>query len=331
VKLLHVKNLKVRFKTERGEFFAVDDVSFSLDKGQSLAIVGESGCGKTVTALSLLQLITSPGEIASGEILFRGENLLDFTPEKRRTIRGKKIAMIFQEPMSSLNPLLTVGEQVIETLQAHTPGLSRKQAHARTIFLFQQVGIPTPEKRIDDYPHHLSGGQRQRVMIAMAISCEPDLLIADEPTTALDVTIQAQVLTLLKDLQKKNNMGLILITHDLGLVAETCDDVIVMYAGRVAESGTVDDIFYKTQHPYTKGLLNSIPYFQDRNEELKTIPGIIPDLLQLPQGCRFQNRCEKAQAQCRKSEPSLTRLNEKTAFSCFYPLNTSPEHSGELS
>lgn len=321
MKLLEVKNLKVEFTTERGKITAVDDISFSLNKGQTLAIVGESGCGKTVTALSLLQLIAKPGKIASGNILYNNKDLLLLSDSERRDIRGKKIAMIFQEPMSSLNPLLTIGEQIIETLLVHNPGMNRQEAKIKTIDLFQQVGIPSPEKRIRDYPHQLSGGQRQRVMIAMAISCQPDLLIADEPTTALDVTIQAQVLSLLRDLQKKNNMGLILITHDLGLVAENCTDVIVMYAGKIAEMGKVDDIFYKTRHPYTKGLLNSIPYFQKRNEELKTIPGLIPDLLKLPTGCRFQDRCERVNNKCKQHEPELILTGESQGHSCFFPLN----------
>ncbi len=324
MKLLQVKNLKVEFTTEQGKILAVDDISFSIEKGQTLAIVGESGCGKTVTALSLLQLISAPGRIRSGQILFQGKDLLSLNAEQQRQVRGKKIAMIFQEPMSSLNPLLTIGEQVIETLLTHFPRMTRAEARLKTIDLFQQVGIPTPEKRMHDYPHQLSGGQRQRVMIAIAISCQPDLLIADEPTTALDVTIQAQVLNLLKELQQKNNMGLILITHDLGIVAESCNDVIVMYAGKIAEIGKVDQIFYETRHPYTKGLLNSIPYFQNRKEELKTIPGLIPDLLHLPAGCRFQNRCEKAQAHCQKSEPDLTSVNEQRAYACHFPLSEGP-------
>lgn len=319
MKLLQVNNLKVAFNTERGNLFAVDDISFSIDKGQTLAIVGESGCGKTVTALSLLQLIAPPGKIVSGEILFHGKDLLKLNPKERRDIRGKKIAMIFQEPMSSLNPLLTIGEQVIETLQTHYPKMSRSEARSKTIDLFQQVGIPAPERRLNDFPHQLSGGQRQRVMIAIAISCQPDLLIADEPTTALDVTIQAQVLNLLKELQQKNNMGLILITHDLGLVAESCHDVIVMYAGKIAEIGTTEEIFYQTRHPYTKGLLGSIPYFQNRHQEFKTIPGVIPDLTHLPKGCRFQNRCEKAQDTCRQREPNLTLIHDRRGYACYYP------------
>lgn len=319
MKLLEVKNLKVVFDTDRGQIKAVDDISFQLDKGQTLAIVGESGCGKTVTALSLLRLIGSPGRIASGQILFQGTDLLNLKNKELEKVRGKKVAMIFQEPMTSLNPLLTVGEQIIETLCFHFPDLSRAQAKVKTIDLLKQVGIPSPEKRLNAFPHQFSGGQRQRVMIAMAISCQPDLLIADEPTTALDVTIQAQILTLLKELQEKNKMGLLLITHDLGLVAENCHDVIVMYAGKIAEVGTAEDIFYKTRHPYTRGLLGSIPYFQTRQQDFKTIRGSIPDLLHLPAGCRFQNRCDKAADPCRKAEPSLTSSAQGHAHACYFP------------
>ncbi len=321
MKLLQVKNLKVAFSTERGKVFAVDDISFDLSKGQTLAIVGESGCGKTVTALSLLRLISSPGEVVSGQILFHGIDLLKLTAHEIEKIRGKKISMIFQEPMSSLNPLLTIGEQVMETLRFHYPDLSKAEARKKTIDLFQQVGIPTPEKRINNYPHQLSGGQRQRVMIAIAISCQPELLIADEPTTALDVTIQAQILSLLKELQLRNKMGLMLITHDLGLVAENCHDVIVMYAGKIAEMGTTEEIFYHTHHPYTQGLLGSIPYFQNRQKDFKTIRGSIPDLLHLPPGCRFQNRCDKSAELCQKNEPALTFSREDRAYACHFPSN----------
>ncbi len=321
MKLLDVKNLKVEFTTERGKIIAVDDISFSIAKGQTVAIVGESGCGKTVTALSLLQLISKPGEIVSGQILYNGNDLLKMSAAARRDIRGKKIAMIFQEPMSSLNPLLTIGEQIIETILVHDAKISRPEAKSKTIDLLQQVGIPSASSRISDYPHQFSGGQRQRIMIAMAISCQPDLLIADEPTTALDVTIQAQVLSLLHDLQEKNHMGLILITHDLSLVAESCKDVIVMYAGKIVEFANIQDIFYKTKHPYTRGLLNSIPYFQKRGEELKTIPGFLPDLLHLPTGCRFQDRCEKKQDKCKAQEPHLVSVDAARGYACYFPLN----------
>lgn len=321
--LLDVKNLYTKFQTEDGSFYAVDNVSFQLKKGKVLGIVGESGCGKSVTSLSIMRLIQPPGKIESGEINFNGTDLLKMTEAKMRTIRGKEIAMIFQEPMTALNPVFTVGDQIDEMIALHHPNLSKAQVKEQTIEMLRKVGIPAPEKRYDDYPHQLSGGMRQRVMIAMALSCSPKLLIADEPTTALDVTIQAQILDLMRKLQKDFNTGTILITHDLGVVAEMCHDVIIMYAGRVVESGTVEDIFYRPKHPYTKGLLESIPHFEtgQKLKTLKTIPGLVPSLLKLPQGCRFHDRCNRAQERCKTSYPDFTQATATQSVACFYPLS----------
>ncbi len=320
--LLEVKNLKTRFKTDDGTFYAVDDVSFSVKPGRSLGIVGESGCGKSVTSLSIMRLIQSPGLIESGEILFNGKNLLKLSDEEMRKIRGNEMAMIFQEPMTSLNPVYTVGNQIDEAIAIHQPKLSGAEVKQRTVEMLKKVGIPAPEKRYDEYPHQLSGGMRQRVMIAMAMSCNPQLLIADEPTTALDVTIQAQILDLIRNLQKDFNMGLILITHDLGVVAEMCHDVVVMYAGRVIEQGTVEEIFYRPKHPYTRGLLDSIPHFEtgQKLQSLKTIPGLVPSLLNLPKGCRFVDRCQYSQSDCQSVDPRLENLRGHHKVACHHPL-----------
>lgn len=324
--LLEVKNLKTGFRTDDGHFLAVDDVSFSVEKGKTLGIVGESGCGKSVTSLSIMRLIQSPGQIEGGEILFDGQSLLKKSDDDMRAIRGNDISMIFQEPMTSLNPVFTCGEQIEEAVRLHQKGLSKEQVTKRAIEMLRLVGIPSPEKRHSEYPHQLSGGMRQRVMIAMAISCNPKLLIADEPTTALDVTIQAQILDLMRKLQKEFQAGMILITHDLGVVAEMCNEVAVMYAGKVVEYGTVEDIFYRPQHPYTKGLLNSIPHFESgqRLEKLQTIPGLVPSLLHLPKGCRFRDRCQYAVEQCQTVHPPLEPVkNRKTEIhqvACYRPL-----------
>lgn len=324
--LLEVKNLKTGFRTDDGHFLAVDDVSFSVEKGKTLGIVGESGCGKSVTSLSIMRLIQSPGQIEGGEILFDGQSLLKKSDDEMRTIRGNDISMIFQEPMTSLNPVFTCGEQIEEAVRLHQKGLNKEQVTARAIEMLRLVGIPSPERRHGEYPHQLSGGMRQRVMIAMAISCNPQLLIADEPTTALDVTIQAQILDLMRKLQKEFQAGMILITHDLGVVAEMCNEVAVMYAGKVVEYGTVEDIFYRPQHPYTKGLLESIPHFESgqRLEKLKTIPGLVPSLLNLPKGCRFRDRCQYAVEQCQTVHPPLepvkNRKNEIHQVACYRPL-----------
>lgn len=310
-KILEVKNLKTSFFTEDGEVKAVDDVSFNVYKGKTIGIVGESGCGKSVTSLSIMRLIPNPpGRIVGGEILYGGKDLLKLSPAEMRAIRGNEISMIFQEPMTSLNPVFTIGNQVCEAISLHQD-LSRSETRNKAIEMLKLVGIPSAEKRIDDYPHQLSGGMRQRVMIAMALSCNPNILIADEPTTALDVTIQAQILDLLRDLQQKVGMALILITHDLGVVAEVADEVVVMYAGRVVEQGGVNEIFANPKMPYTKGLLNSIPTLSKdptgkiKKKRLEMIPGIVPNLLHLPQGCRFQERCSYIIDACKVAEPWL--------------------------
>lgn len=321
--LLEVQNLKTKFKTDDGSFFAVDDVSFSVKKGQTLGIVGESGCGKSVTSLSIMRLIQKPGSIENGQILFKGQDLLSMSDDQMRTIRGNNIAMIFQEPMTSLNPVFTIGDQIEEAILLHQKNLNKAQAREKAIDMLRLVGIPAPEKRFFEFPHQLSGGMRQRVMIAMAISCNPELLIADEPTTALDVTIQAQILDLMRKLQKEFNAGMILITHDLGVVAEMCQEVMVMYAGKVVEYGTVEDIFYRPKHPYTKGLLESIPHFESgqKLERLNTIPGMVPSLLSLPKGCRFQERCKYAKADCGQAMPPLENLRGSRKVACFHPLS----------
>lgn len=321
-KILDVKNLKTRFQTDDGSFYAVDNISFSLEKGKTLGIVGESGCGKSVTSLSIMRLIQAPGKIESGEIIFNGTNLLPLSDQDMRSIRGNQIAMIFQEPMTSLNPVFTCGDQIEEVIRLHKPKLSATEVKNQAIEMLRKVGIPAPEKRYDEYPHQLSGGMRQRVMIAMAMSCNPQLLIADEPTTALDVTIQAQILDLMRNLQKDFGGSMILITHDLGVVAEMCTDVAVMYAGKIVEYGSVEDIFYRPQHPYTKGLLNSIPHFESghRLEKLQTIPGLVPSLLNLPVGCRFQDRCSRAQADCKVKHPDLEKVTNSHQVACYHPL-----------
>ncbi len=322
--LLEVKNLKTGFKTDDGSFLAVDDVSFKVEKGRTLGIVGESGCGKSVTSLSIMGLIPNPpGKIQGGEILYEGKDLLKFPESEMRKIRGNEIAMIFQEPMTSLNPVFTCGRQIAEVIELHQKDLTPQQVKEKSIEMLKLVGIPSPEKRYDEYPHQLSGGMRQRVMIAMAISCNPKLLIADEPTTALDVTIQAQILDLMRKLQKEFDAGMILITHDLGVVAEMCNDVIIMYAGKVVEYGTVEDIFYRPQHPYTRGLLDSIPHFETGKKltTLKTIPGLVPSLYNLPKGCRFQERCNRAKPECSQSYPEFKSINSTQTVACFHPLS----------
>lgn len=314
-KLLEVKNLSVSFETAVGEVRAVQDVSFDVQKGMTHCLVGESGCGKTVTSLSLLRLLPEPiGRIVSGELWFEGRNLLSLSHSEMRRIRGRRISMIFQEPMSSLNPVFRVGSQIMEAIKIHQ-SLSNRDAREQAIELLRMVGISAPEKRVDDYPHQLSGGMRQRVMIAMALSCHPSVLIADEPTTALDVTVQAQILDLLRDLQQKTGMGLILITHDLGIVAEMAEQVSIMYAGQVVESGSVRDIFENPASPYTRGLLNSIP--TRGKSRLEAIPGIVPNLLQLPKGCRFQDRCSLVGSDCREAEPELKPVAPGHLARCF--------------
>lgn len=322
--ILEIKNLKTSFRTEDGTFNAVDDVSFTVKAGQTVGVVGESGCGKSVTALSIMRLIPDPpGKIVGGEILFKGKNLLNLSMGEMRKIRGNEISMIFQEPMTSLNPVFTIGDQIMESIVLHQKA-SKAEAKKKAIDMLRLVGIPAPESRVDDYPHQLSGGMRQRVMIAMALSCNPSLLIADEPTTALDVTIQAQILELIKDLREKLGMAVMLITHDLGVVAETCDYVVVMYAGKVIEHGTAQDIFLRPSHPYTKGLLNSIPSYSagtvGKKGRLETIPGLVPSLLKLPKGCRFQDRCFKKSDVCMHNEPVLKEIGTGHMVSCFSPV-----------
>jgi len=320
--ILRVEHLETTFFTDEGTVRAVQDISFELRRGVTLGIVGESGCGKTVTSKSIMRLIPSPpGKITQGKILFEGEDLLQLSESRMQQIRGNRIAMIFQEPMTALNPVFTVGWQIEEALMLHQTSLSRRDRRARALEMLQKVGIPSPEQRIDEYPHQLSGGMRQRVMIAMALACNPDILVADEPTTALDVTIQAQVLRLMKQLQVDLGTAVILITHDLGVVAEVCDEVLVMYAARVVERGTVDDIFHRPAHPYTKALLRSIPKKGKKvtGSRLETISGMVPDLRHLPPGCRFRERCHKAEARCGTEEPAMSPLSEERWVRCFYP------------
>lgn len=321
--LLEVCNLKTGFQTDDGSFVAVDDVSFTLEAGQTLGIVGESGCGKSVTSLSIMRLIPEPpGKILDGKILFKGKDLLRVSEKEMRSIRGNQISMIFQEPMTSLNPVFTIGDQIAETIALHQKNLTTDQVRQKTIEMLDLVGIPEPAKRYEQYPHQLSGGMRQRVMIAMALSCRPQLLIADEPTTALDVTIQAQILDLIRKLQTEFGSSMILITHDLGVVAETCDHVLVMYAGKVVEQGTVEDIFYRPKHHYTKGLLNSVPHFTSgqRRKRLETIPGIVPSLLNLKPGCRFKDRCRAAQSDCSLDNPPLVNVAAGHSAACLHPV-----------
>jgi peptide/nickel transport system ATP-binding protein len=307
--LLEVRDLRTYFTTDAGVARAVDGVALQVGAGETLGIVGESGCGKTVTALSVLGLIPSPpGEIVSGSsIRFNDEELLDVKPARLREIRGNEISMIFQEPMTSLNPVLTVGYQIEEVLRLHR-GLSKREARAAAVALLAEVGIPEPDHRFDAYPHQMSGGMLQRVMIATALSCEPRLLIADEPTTALDVTIQAQILDLLVSLQQKHGMALLLITHDLGVLAEVCDRVLVMYGGQIVEVGTTEEILTNPQHPYTQGLLASLPGIGDRDVRLNPIPGTVPSAINWPEGCRFRDRCSFAWERCAESAPSLLKV-----------------------
>jgi len=318
--ILEVKNLCTSFFTEEGEVKAVNGVSFSVPSGRTLGIVGESGSGKSITSLSILRLIQSPGKIKSGEILFDGKDLLQLSEKDMRKIRGNEISMIFQEPMTSLNPVFTIGEQISEVYQIHR-NLSKREAKEKSIEMLKLVGIPSPEKRIDQYPHELSGGMRQRVMIAMALACNPKLLIADEPTTALDVTIQAQILRLIKELQEKLHMSVIFITHDLGVVAETCDYVAVMYCGKVVEFADVKTLFKNPQHPYTVGLLNSLPRHDIDQEELIAIKGNVPSPFEMPKGCAFAPRCPHASAICHTKEPELVPHLENNEIRCWIYSN----------
>lgn len=318
--LLVVDNLTVDFTTDKGTVRAIDGVSFHIMPGETIAIVGESGCGKSVSSLSIMGLIPSPpGKIVDGSVKFNGRELIGLTEKEYRKIRGNDISMIFQEPMTALNPVLRISTQMVDVIRLHSD-LSKAEAKKKAIGMLETVGIPSPESRINEYPHQLSGGMRQRVMIAMALSCSPDLLLADEPTTALDVTIQAQVMDELVRLQKELNMAVVLVTHDLGVVAESCQRVVVMYCGQIIEQASVEDIFANPQHPYTKGLLRSIPVVRDKKiPRLPTIDGVVPDLFNLPTGCRFADRCEFSEPKCSIERPDLGGT-EQHQVACFNPI-----------
>ena len=322
-KLLEVKDLMIDFRTYGGTVQAVRGVSFSVEQGETVGIVGESGCGKSVTAKSIMKLLTSPpASYKNGEILFKGKNILQASERELEKLRGNEVSMIFQDPMTSLNPTMLVGQQIIETLLKHHK-MPVKMAYEKALNVLREVGIPQPEKRMQQYPHEFSGGMRQRVMIAMALVCRPQLIIADEPTTALDVTIQAQILELMKEIQRQYETAIILITHDLGVVAEMCDVVVVMYAGKIVEKGRVQDIFSNPQHPYTKGLLKSIPRFDmDRNQRLSPIIGSPPDLFAPPEGCSFYSRCEHAMKVCKQHDPALEEVRNNQLSACWlhHPL-----------
>ncbi len=319
-RLLEIQNLITYFYTLEGTVKAVDDVSFSISKGEIVGLVGESGCGKSVTALSILRLIPNPpGKIVGGRIIFQGKNLCELEIQEMRKIRGNEISMIFQEPMTSLNPVFTIGSQITEAIRLHQK-LSKKEALHKAIEMLNLVGIPSPEKRVEEYPHELSGGMKQRAMIAMALSCHPKLLIADEPTTALDVTIQAQILDLMLKMKDELNTSILLITHDLGVIAEAVQKVVVMYAGKIMERASVYDIFQNPLHPYTQGLIESIPkinVLKQHKQKLKTIPGIVPDMTKLPKGCKFSPRCRQAMKICRESEPELVEINDSHSTQCW--------------
>jgi oligopeptide/dipeptide ABC transporter ATP-binding protein len=316
--LLRIENLQTHFFTSNGVVKAVDGVSLEVAQGGTLGVVGESGSGKSVTALSILRLVSEPGRIVGGKILLGDTDILTLPDDKLREVRGGRVAMIFQEPMTSLNPVFTIGDQIEEAVELHQKGLSKAERRAKVVESLSLVRVPDPERVVRSYPHELSGGMRQRAMIAMALACRPALLIADEPTTALDVTIQAQVLELLKELQQKLKMALILITHDLGIIAETVERVAVMYAGRVVETGRTEDLFASPRHPYTRALLKSLPTLETK-ERLQTIPGSVPDLAHLPRGCSYQDRCEKVQTRCREEEPPLEPKDGDRAARCFFP------------
>lgn len=318
--LLSVKDLCVEFHTEQGAINVLDNVSFDLHPGETLGLVGESGCGKSVTSLAIMRLLPQPaGSIVSGQIEFKGNDLAKLPAKQMRSIRGNRIAMIFQEPMTALNPVKTVGSQLLEIYQLHRAGLGKKQQFQSAVNMLEKVGIPEAAKRMGEYPHQLSGGMRQRVMIAMALACEPDILIADEPTTALDVTIQAQILDLISDLQKENGMSVLFITHDLGVIAELCDNVAVMYAGRVVERTSVEHLFKDPKHPYSQGLLSAIPKLDGvPKTKLSTIEGQVPTLMEMPKGCRFKNRCPKAEDDCVSLNHELVHIDQKQWVNCIH-------------
>ncbi len=318
--LLQVQNLHVEFSSRRGKAQVLNGVDFEIRRGETLCVVGESGCGKSMTALALLRLIPSPpGRISAGRVLFQGEDLVSASEDRMRAVRGNRISMIFQEPMTSLNPVFTVGDQIGESLRLHA-GLDSAGAKVRAIEMLKQVGIPAPERRVDEYPHQLSGGMRQRVMIAMALACRPDILIADEPTTALDVTVQAQIFDLLRDLQREKGTAILFITHDMGAVAEMADRVMVMYAGRVIEQGTTAKVLSSPGHPYTSGLIECLPELGSSlgsdgstRVELAEIPGMVPSIWELGQGCAFRDRCPHAMPRCAKDVPPMFRLDDDTS------------------
>lgn len=335
--LIEVKNLQTHFPTRAGLVRAVDGVSFHVDRGELLGLVGESGCGKSITALSVMRLIAPPGKVVGGKIIFDGEDLLAVSEERMREIRGDDIAMIFQDPMTSLNPVYTVGEQIAEALRLHRK-LSRKEAREATIAAMKEVAIPDPARRVDDYPHQLSGGMRQRVMVAMALACDPKLLIADEPTTALDVTIQAQILELLSELRRTRELGVLLITHDLGVVAEVADRVAVMYTGRIVEESPVEELFARPKHPYTEGLLRSVPKLTAEHaakvERLETIEGVVPSPTALPPGCHFAPRCSHRMPRCAAGHIPLYDLEGGVRVRCvLYDLAAAvaADHQAEIS
>ena len=316
-KLLEVSDLRTHFFTDDGVVKAVDGVSFSIDEGETFGLVGESGCGKSVTALSIIRLIPDPpGKIVNGEILFEGESMVTRSEKQMQKIRGDKVSMIFQEPMTSLDPVFTVGYEIMEAIQLHQ-GLEKEEARKKAIDMLRIVGIPEPEKRMNEYPHQLSGGMRQRIMIAMALSCNPQLLIADEPTTALDVTIQAQILRLMDELKKDFSAAVLLITHDLGVIAETCKNVAVMYAGKIVEMAPVNEIFENPLHPYTVGLNKAIPRLDVNAKRLQIIEGTVPDLIGMPPGCKFHPRCPYAMDVCRKEEPPLKKRGRNHFTRCY--------------
>jgi oligopeptide/dipeptide ABC transporter ATP-binding protein len=316
--LLSIRDLVVGFDTDAGLLRAVDGVSFDVPRGKTVGVVGESGCGKSVTAFSIMQLLPRPsGKILAGQILFEGRDLARASPAEMRSVRAARIGMVFQEPLSALNPVQTIGRQLSEVFLLHVTK-DKREALVRSVEMLRKVGLPSPEVRVGEYPHQLSGGMRQRVVIAMALACKPALLIADEPTTALDVTIQAQILALIRGLQREMGMAVMLITHDLGVIAENCDEVVVMYAGRVAEHGAVGQIFDRPTHPYTRGLLGSIPRLENvRKTRLSTIEGLVPSLNEMPAGCRFQNRCPLAADVCRTAPPPLEEIEPGHTAACF--------------
>jgi len=329
--ILSIEHLTTAFETEEGTVRAVEDVCFTLDQGRTLGLVGESGCGKSVTALSIMRLLPRPaGRIESGRIVFKGVDIGSLPAREMHAVRGNRIAMIFQEPMTALNPVHTIGRQVGEVFRMHFSEMTNGEIIRTSLDMLKKVGIPEPEKRLAEYPHQISGGMRQRVMIAMALACQPDILIADEPTTALDVTIQAQILELVRELQEQTGMSVLFITHDLGVIAELCDEVVVMYAGKVAETAPIEELFYNPRHPYTRGLLASIPTLNTpRKQTLRVIKGMVPSLDNLPSGCRFENRCPYARAICSTTHPPLEEVSPNHFASCYFASELEPWQTGK--